>query len=322
MYHYRLYGLNMANTVEVHGLARIAPVRNPDIYVEDQATPPGVPLNGAHWVSDEARLAYTDDAPADFRAMPLRWTADGAYLQWRMMRYIAMIFSQDGRRVYTRWSPSVSSAVRAFNLVTAGMGMILRLRRMTALHASVIRIGDGAVAFAGNSGVGKSTLAAFFEQMGMEVMSDDLCVLDERAQPGQFMIPAGVPRIRLMHDAAAALYGNNRTLQPTPDGEKLERDLHWHDAGDVRGGYAPLKAVYVIAGRGEQMNITSIEPMPAVLAVSRHIYLRYIADAESRARDLSTASAVVTRIPIYQMIIPHGFEHMNQLCRALAARHS
>jgi hypothetical protein len=110
-------------------------------------------------------------------------------------------------------------------------------------------------------------------------------------------------------------------LSAAPDGGKLERDLHWHAGEGLIPDQFPLKAVYIIAGRGHEGSIVPLEAAPSVLAMSRHLYLRYIADAMSRALDFSAIAAVARRVPVYEMVIPNGLHNLENLCRALAAQH-
>ncbi|HKP16729.1 MAG TPA: hypothetical protein VJT85_11700, partial [Gemmatimonadaceae bacterium] len=57
------------------------------------------------------------------------------------------------------------------------LGFVLRARGRLAMHASCVRVGDGAVLLAGPSGAGKSTKAAALATRGLTVVSDDLTAL-------------------------------------------------------------------------------------------------------------------------------------------------
>ena len=89
---------------------------------------------------------------------------------------------------------------------------LLGQRRVTCLHAAVIKLGDRLIAFVGEAGAGKSTTALGLVQRGAEFVSDDVAALRE-GNDG-FVVPAGALRIRLRPDAAAALAGAAPTLEP------------------------------------------------------------------------------------------------------------
>ena len=56
-------------------------------------------------------------------------------------------------------------------------GALLHQRGLLGLHASAIMVPEGSVAFAGPSGVGKSTLATACWQQGYPILADDICVI-------------------------------------------------------------------------------------------------------------------------------------------------
>lgn len=85
--------------------------------------------------------------------------------------------------------------IRVFLLGTV-FGIWCFKRGLLPLHAGCVRIGDGAVALAGVSGIGKSTLTAAFLGRGHAVLADDLTVLDVSASGGPVVLPT-FPRVKL-----------------------------------------------------------------------------------------------------------------------------
>ncbi len=71
------------------------------------------------------------------------------------------------------------------------------------LHASCIRIGSSAIAFCGESGWGKSTLAAFFYSQGYSLVTDDCLLLENNDN-----VVSGTPNytsLRLLADSLTLL---------------------------------------------------------------------------------------------------------------------
>lgn len=93
--------------------------------------------------------------------------------------------------------------IRVFLLGTV-FGILCYRRGLLPLHASCVRIGDGAVALAGPSGMGKSTLAAALLRRGHAVLADDVTVIDAAAPGGPRVLPA-FPRLKLWRDAMTRL---------------------------------------------------------------------------------------------------------------------
>lgn len=95
------------------------------------------------------------------------------------------------------------AAVRLFLLGTV-FGLLCHQRGLIPLHASCVSVEGNAVAFAGPSGIGKSTLAAAFACRGYSVVSDDICVIDTLASGGPKVLPFA-PRLKLIKDSLSAV---------------------------------------------------------------------------------------------------------------------
>jgi len=71
-----------------------------------------------------------------------------------------------------------------------------------SFHASCVLVNGRAVLFCGKSGVGKSTLAAYFNTKGYTVLSDDVTNI-KIISDGEITIYPSLPRIKLTADALA-----------------------------------------------------------------------------------------------------------------------
>ncbi len=127
---------------------------------------------------------------------------DGAYLL------------QPGRKLRDRARPrrgratlrpeegvALEGAVQDF--LGSGLALAGALRGRVVLHASAVATEGGAVAFVGNSGAGKSTVAGWLASRGAELAAEDLLVL-EPAEGGFAVLP-GSSALKL--DRGGALEG-------------------------------------------------------------------------------------------------------------------
>ncbi|MBK8358824.1 MAG: hypothetical protein IPL15_07500 [Comamonadaceae bacterium] len=80
------------------------------------------------------------------------------------------------------------------------------------LHGSAVDIGGQGVAFLGESGRGKSTLAASFATEGTRFLTDDGLLLEWVSD--QCMILPSHPSIRLWEDSQDALVSDSATVAP------------------------------------------------------------------------------------------------------------
>jgi ABC-type multidrug transport system fused ATPase/permease subunit len=87
----------------------------------------------------------------------------------------------------------------------------LATRGQLVLHASAVRLENGrSLAFLGNSGFGKSTLASSFHRNGAQLISDDSILL----RPGDdgVTVIGGFPGIRLFPDSMHAVLNEVRVI--------------------------------------------------------------------------------------------------------------
>ena len=120
-----------------------------------------------------------------------------------MLKGIARYLISDGREIVIETEPAATDQEVRLFLLGSALGAALQQRGRLTLHASVV-IADGrAVAFLGQSGRGKSSLAAELAQRGFPVLADDICALEMR--PEGPLVPAGPPHFRLWEDARQRL---------------------------------------------------------------------------------------------------------------------
>src|SRR5574340_1151913 len=81
--------------------------------------------------------------------------------------------------------------------------LALSMQGKLVFHASAVEIGEVAVAFMGESGKGKSTLAASFATHGYRFLTDDGLVI-EAEDEGHRIVPSH-PSLRLWQDSEGAL---------------------------------------------------------------------------------------------------------------------
>lgn len=110
----------------------------------------------------------------------------------------------------------------------------LHLQGAVLFHAAAVVMRGKAVLFAGESGSGKSTIAAILHRQGYGVMSDDITELDgDRAL-------TSVPAVRLWPDALESLYGSAAAAFPDRAPSWDKKIVPVEDAGAPRAVAAIL----------------------------------------------------------------------------------
>jgi hypothetical protein len=163
--------------------------------------------------------------------------------------------------------------VRVF-LLGSALGVLCHQRGLLPLHASAIEIDGRTVAFAGSSGAGKSTVAAYFHGRGYRVLTDDLCVVSI-AEDGTPRAWPGPPRIKLWRDAVDALGYKDQALAPAVDGlEKYQLPTSSGEESEA----LPLAKLYVLGNvpPGASEKVARLTGGHALTAIFRQTYCRRI----------------------------------------------
>lgn len=184
------------------------------------------------------------------------------------------------------------------------------------LHAASVVIAGRAWLFAGESGIGKSTLAAGFARLGRPVLAEDIVRLD-------------------WQDGRAVTFPSYRTARLRPSSFLLPSDLRRARAG--RFGLpkhqiplAPLDPMQpvplgglLLLGRSRQ-TLPTIEPLmpvaalPSVLGVS---FLQGLPPAVRSREAIERAARILRTIPVFRLRYRRSAGHfpdlLDRLCEAL-----
>jgi hypothetical protein len=243
---------------------------------------------------------------------------DGTRLAYRYADGTEFVIDRAGTQI-AAWSPLPHREVLSYFLGPI-MGVVLRLRGLTCLHASAVAIDGRAVAFVGASGAGKSSTAAALARMGYPGLTDDIVPLVHAGTA--WMAQPGYPRIRLWPPAIEALAGVPSRLPLRPrrfDSERFCLDL-------TRDGHAfqttplPLGMIYLLDPRVDDPgapHFTPVPPATALLALVAETFATRVQDSALRAAEFETLSRVVSTVPVRRIqphVDPRG---LGQLCAAI-----
>jgi len=164
--------------------------------------------------------------------------------------------------------PPADADERALRLAIVGplLGVILAQRGRFVLHASTVAIDGRAVAFAGPSGRGKSTLVAALTRAGHPLIADDMTVID--TAPLTPVVQPGFPRVKLWPDSAEALAENVDTL-PLLHPDRTKRSLQVGEAFHPTA--IPLARCYLL----EDGDAESASEMPGSECILSLVRLTY-----------------------------------------------
>ena len=279
----RLYGIGIRTPWRIRGV----PACDSGWDVELVGDQHEALARAAEFVPDEQKTWW-----AQYAALP-----DGsAYRRWRTL--FEFLVTADARRIYARMLGDVEDeAMLAYLLVDALSFSMVRLG-WEPLHATAVLTDHGVVAFLGNSGRGKSTLAALFVRHGCKLVTDDMLVLVREC--GRWMAQPGPPRLKLHGDMADHVLGSTQDgIAMNPDTTKLIVPLDAvHCVTDAR----PLTAVYILSDDPDDQPIVPVirrlSPAAAFPRLLAHTAGHYPSDAARLRRQFEFATTLVQEIPI------------------------
>jgi hypothetical protein len=207
--------------------------------------------------------------------------------------------------VWARWPAESSLEIAATFLLGPVLGMLLRLRGVTCLHASAVAFDDHAVAFMGDEGAGKSTTAAAFARRGHPVLCDDIVAIVERE--GAFHVMPAYPYLSLWPDSVKMLYGPEKRLPAfASDWDKRVLSLA-EDRLGFQEKSLPLGAIFILAERGSDSAAPLLEmptPREGLVALIANSYATGIQDTQMRAQEFAVLGRILASVPV-RRVRPH-----------------
>lgn len=140
------------------------------------------------------------------------------YLQ---IKNVAKYLVRDGRHITIDPLPGAANEqVRIFLLGTS-LGVLLHQRDILPLHGSAVATMKGCALFLGESGVGKSTIAAALSYHGLRIVTDDICAISFKNSKN-IEVHSSYPQLKLCQDSTKYLQIPPETLTQVPlDFEKF-----------------------------------------------------------------------------------------------------
>ena len=311
--HYSTYGLGLNTNLAIPGLVDLPAIPQVDVLVRLRAVP--------SWLNSMWKASALEwySAPCQKEGSEPSLTVctldSSAYFRFLYRDGTQFIIDRAGARVWANWPDSLALEDTTTYLLGPILGFVLRLRRVTCLHASAVAIGDEAIVFVGTSGAGKSTTAAAFAERGYPVLCDDLAALSE--QEYTFFVQPGYPLLRLWPSTMDTLYGPMDTLpRLTPTWDKRYLDL-------TQNGYRfqqeplPLAAIYILDERRPEPSapfIQSVRAREGLMALVPNTNVNYLLDKAMRAHEFELLGRVVANVPLRRVTSHTDPAHLSTLC--------
>jgi hypothetical protein len=174
-----------------------------------------------------------------------------------------------GREIYIEAEKNAQAEDLRLFLLGSALGAIYFQRGLFPLHASVVVLNGAAVAFTGDSGAGKSTMAAWMNLQGYPLLCDDVCVV--RFDDDTPIAYPAFPRLKLWKDALSSFDINTDGLQR--DYSRADK-FHMSPSNRFWNEPVPLRHVNVLqfSDAGTDPCIEDLKPASAVHLLRNNTY--------------------------------------------------
>ena len=325
----QLYGLRLRSNCRLPGLIEASDVGPVDVRIDfSSGSLSNVPaLDAVEWHSQPII-----ETACGFHRVFAGTSGEGRF--WRLWygcetlcQSVEFVIHPNGRQVWAfrqfwgdqRVKISIEDSTTVF--LGAVMAMVLRLRGMICLHASIAAVGSRAVVILGDKGAGKSSMAAALAERGHTVLSDDVAVVTKSSS--SYIAHAGSPRLRLWPATLRALKVDRdlALVLPTLDKRYLElNDVNGDEEWRFQSKPLRLGTIYVLQRDGD-LDGPEIEPVPAAERLATLIEqtsVRFLPlDDYQRRQEFAEFSRLAVAVPFYRIRRPDGLNHLPAQCEAI-----
>lgn len=244
----------------------------------------------------------------------------GDYFRFRYADGVEAFVDREGARIWLDWPQRFGLNDIMLYLMGNLLGFAQRLRGVTCLHASSIRIGDQAICLVGPAGAGKSSNAAGFFRLGHAILADDVTSLFER--DARFFVRPAHERVWLRPDVVRHLFGAEDALpQPTQRWEKRCLELGGSELGPGSEP-VPIVAIYKLRRDLESPappSLTPLAPREALLALVANTYVNFLLDPRMRSEEFQCLGRLAQAVPMCEVHSHGNPPDIRRLCERILA---
>lgn len=282
-----------------------------DIRLHIQSKPEQ-PFHGRETISYTSPLLDDEGEPA----LRIWASADGEVSRLAYSDGHQFWINRTGTELWALWPASSSLEECLTYLLGPVLGVLLRHRGVTCLHASAAALEGAVAAFVGDAGAGKSTTAAVLVRRGWKILADDIVALS--LQDGVYCANPAFSFLSLWPESAELIGGKADTFPRfTPDWDKrcLRLDPQREEFGLAP---LPLKAIYFLAGP-PAVDRARIEPalqQEALVQLVANAYGTRILDRDMRAKEFKFLGALLPRVAVRRLFArqdPPDADHLGHL---------
>ncbi|MGB3787633.1 MAG: hypothetical protein WA949_06460 [Phormidesmis sp.] len=291
MYTYFAYNLHIRSNIP---FPELVPSRREDVAAEP-----------------DVNICIRSIAPAETRFANTYQKFQGYIAPFNIERFMVL----DGNQIILDPPPDMTEELLRPIILGPVLTLLLRQRGLLVLHASGINTPEGAIAFLGNSGWGKSTLANAFYQQGYSLLTDDVMAIELKDGSPPVAFPA-YPHVKLMADAADALGYDYSKLTPL-----AAKALKRHNCIDRSFSQEPVtvRKIYALEKVARNRNtIKPLSPQAAIIELIGHTRgTNVLTLPEHVTTHLRQCTDLVKSVPISRLERSHDLDGLSEIIQII-----
>ncbi len=236
----------------------------------------------------------------------------------------------DGKRILFEPAAGGDLGIARTDFISRVLLSCVDRERVTWLHGSAVRAGNSAIAFLGQSGAGKSTIALALARAGCEHICDDTLPIE----PGvRSVVWPSDQIIRVNPDTRGRLASCASAIRRESDGKFILTGSAF-DQGEMTfaskapgASRSPLAAVYLLtpaaaARSGESVTRRPVGPTAAVSRLMHHLKLDPIVGPDNPVRLVRQLATIVRSTPVFELTVSRDWARIDDVVSRIMAWHS
>ena len=248
--------------------------------------------------------------PERDRSFGYGFSQDGwLYMTWRRLFDFAV--SPDGRKIIGRAQERAKPDSFETHLLSQVLSSAMLRVGIEPIHGTVLATSVGGVAILGDSGYGKSSLAASFMAAGDRLVTDDLLVV--RPGPEGLMVMPGPQRMKLMPSTARKLLG--RRAEGVSINDRTRKAVIPLLPTQVAHEPVPLKGIFALGRPARESQVTrttarQLSQRAAFLELTKNSFNSLVVDSGRLQAHFAIVTEIATQVPVYRVSYPRGLSDL------------
>lgn len=211
--------------------------------------------------------------------------------------------------------PHPEAEIGLIQVVVGGMliAALLRQRGLLVLHGSCVANHNGIIAFVGDAGWGKSTLANFFSQNGYAFISDDLCVIDVYDYPPR-VLPG--PAITKLWPDSGEFFTSNYDMLPKVHENTIKRVHSFNKQENSKTKISSkLRKVYLLEGiRRKQNAVKLLSGQKTFLELTKHTRSnKWLSSQVFQKAHFGQCTTLLKQVPVSLLQRKHSLDSLHEI---------